>query len=106
LDSALAQETAGPGRGAADVVDQDVDPLAGRAGQGGGTGRVGQVHRHELHLAAGGQLRQLGRRALGPRDDPRPGTGQRPADGQADPLAGPGHDGRPAGKFMVHDALA
>ena len=45
----------------ADVVDQDVDPVAGRRDQPRGTGRIGQVDLDHPDLAVAGQVVDLGR---------------------------------------------
>ena len=98
-----AEEAAGPGRGTADVVDQDVDPVAGRLDQRRRAGGIGQVGQHGLHLAGPRQLVKAGGGGPGSGDHAAPARGQPADDGQADALARAGHDGGLPGQPEVHD---
>ena len=90
-----AQEAAGAGGRTADVVDQDVDLVAGQGGEPAGRVGLAEVQLGDAHLAVPGQLVQLAGGLQRARDDPDVAGRERPDDGQPDAPAGPGDDGDP-----------
>jgi hypothetical protein len=97
-----AQEASGPGWGATDIVDEDVDPVTGLRDQRGRSRVPGQVYQRDLRLAGLREFLELGRALSGARDDVGP-IGHQPAgDRKPDSLAGAGDDGNPAREIQFH----
>ena len=90
----------------AHVVDEDVDVvvLLDRLGDEGCRAGVGaEIDAHRVHVPALGQQVELGTSVAGGRDDERAFFGERPADGQPDPLARPGDDRHLARQVELHE---
>ena len=99
------QVAVGPRPHPADVVDEDVDVLVllDRMGDEGSRPTVGaEVDAHRVQVPALGQQIQLGTSVTRRRDDERAFFGERPADGQPDPLACPGDDRHLARQVELH----
>jgi hypothetical protein len=96
------QEPGRPRRGVADVVDQHVDPLAGRRDELGRAAGIGQVDLDRRDPAGLGQLLELGGDPAGPGHDVRALGREAAGDREADAGSGAGDHDVLAGQVEFH----
>jgi len=84
------------GRGATDVVHQDIDPLAGLPNQAGWPCRIRRIYQHNLYGARSRELVQIIGGFPGAHGHSDASRGQPAHDSEADPSAPACDDDRPA----------